>query len=279
MNIISGSVRLEPVLNCTENGMCVLESPKVAKLPCVVARCLVEPKKTKVPIRLLNPSGDEVKQPANTIVASIEPVEAFPQEVIAGVAQGTATLSKEKAEMLETLARDSGGNLSKQQQEQFHNLLVQYTGLFAESKLDTGRTDRLTHEIHTNSAMPIRQAVPRIPPPRREAVQELLTDMLDKDVIQPSGSPWASPIVLVWKKDGSFRFCVDYMKLNEVTHKDAYPLPRIDDTLNTLAGSQWFSTLDLLSGYWHVEVAEKDRPKTAFCTTEGLFEFKAMPFG
>jgi hypothetical protein len=110
-------------------------------------------------------------------------------------------------------------------------------------------------------------------------VQELLSDMLDKDIIQPSSSPWASPIVLVKKKDGSFRFCVDYRKLNEVTHKDAYPLPRIDDTLNTLAGSQWFSTLDLLSGYWQVEVADKDRPKTAFCTTEGLFEFKVMPFG
>ena len=118
----------------------------------------------------------------------------------------------------------------------------------------------------------------RLPPPRRRVVQELLNDILDKDIIQPSSSPWASPIVLV-KKDSSFRFCVDYRKLNEVTHKDAYPLPRIDDTLNTPAGSQWFSTLGLLSGYWQVKVADKDRPKTAFCTTEGLFEFKVMPFG
>ena len=156
-------------------------------------------------------------------MASIEPVEALPQEVIAGVAQGTAALSNEKSEMLEALARDSGGNLSKQQQEQFHNLLVQYAGLFAESKLDTGRTDRLTHEIHTNSAMPIRQAMRRLPPPRREAVQGLLTDMLDKDVIQPSGSPWASPIVLVRTKDGSFRFCVDYRKLNEVNPQRCIP--------------------------------------------------------
>ena len=70
--------------------------------------------------------------------------------------------------------------------------------------------------------------------------------MLEDEVIQPSTSPWASPIVLVCKKDNSYRFCVDYRKLNEVTHKDAYPLPRIDDTLNTLAGSKWFSTLDLL---------------------------------
>ncbi len=110
-------------------------------------------------------------------------------------------------------------------------------------------------------------------------MQELLAGMLKSEVVQPSSSPWASPIVLVKKKDNSFRFCVDYRKLNDVTHKDAYPLPRIDDTLDSLSGSKWFSTIDLLSGYWQVEVAEEDRPKTAFCTTEGLFEFKVMPFG
>ena len=95
-------------------------------------------------------------------------------------------------------------------------------------------------------------------------------------MIEPSASPWASPIVLVQKKDGSTRFCVDYWKLNDVTRKDAYPLPRIDATLDTLHGSRWFSTLDLRS---QVEVAEEDRPKTTLCTTEGLFQFRVMPFG
>ena len=76
------------------------------------------------------------------------------------------------------------------------------------------------------------------------------------------------------KKDGSLRYCVDYRKLNDVTEKDSYPLPRIDDSLDTLAGAQWFSTLDLASGYWQVEVADQDRPKAAFVTNQGLFQFK-----
>ena len=107
----------------------------------------------------------------------------------------------------------------------------------------------------------------------------MIHDMLQKDIIQPSSSPWASSIILVPKKDGSLRFCIDYRKLNSVTQKDAYPLPRVDNTLEALSRSKWFSTLDLICGYWQVEIEEKDRHKTALCTREGLFEFKVMPFG
>ena len=106
-----------------------------------------------------------------------------------------------------------------------------------------------------------------------------IDEMLKKDVIQPSSSPWASGIVMVTKKDGSKRFCVDYRKLNDITVKDAYPLPRIDAALDQLSGAGWFSCLDLNSGYWQVEVDEADRAKTAFVSRRGLFEFKTMPFG
>ena len=95
---------------------------------------------------------------------------------------------------------------------------MKYAGLFAESKLDRGCTNHITHEIHTGHAIPTSQAVRRLPPLRRETGWKLLTDMLERDVIQPSSSLWVSPIVLVRKKDGIFRFCVDYRKLNEVTH-------------------------------------------------------------
>ncbi|KAL5510200.1 hypothetical protein EMCRGX_G005707 [Ephydatia muelleri] len=119
----------------------------------------------------------------------------------------------------------------------------------------------------------------RVPQARREEVRRLLREMLDNGVIEPSDSSWSSPVVLAKKKDGSLRFCVDYRKVNAVTRKDAYPLPRVDDTLDTLGGSKFFTTLDLASGYWQVEVATEDRPKTAFVTPEGLFQFKVMPFG
>ena len=107
----------------------------------------------------------------------------------------------------------------------------------------------------------------------------MVQEMLTQEVIQPSQSPWASPIVLVKKKDGGIHFCVDYRQLNQVTKLDVFPLPRIDDTLDLLSGAKYFTTLDLASGYCQVCVDQESQEKTAFITYSGLYEFKKMSFG
>ena len=156
---------------------------------------------------------------------------------------------------------------------------MEFEDAFTTAEGQLGRTDLAQHTIETGDAVPIKQRARRIPIHKRVAAQEEIDKMLERGVIQPSESPWASPIVLVTKKDGSLRFCIDYRKLNESTKKDAYPLPRIDDCLDALGGAKWFITLDLASGYWQVEVAQEDRQKTAFVTERGLYEFTVMPFG
>ena len=122
----------------------------------------------------------------------------------------------------------------------FHHLLLSYADIFASFTADLGRMDKLVHHIHTGDAMLVQQPVHRIPPQCRGEVSKLLSEMLERGVIEPSTSPWASPIVLVQKKDGTTLFCVNYRKLKNITRKDTYPLPCIDATLDTLHGSKWF---------------------------------------
>ena len=107
----------------------------------------------------------------------------------------------------------------------------------------------------------------------------MVKEMLDRGVVQPSRSPWASPVVLVEKKDGTLRFCVDYRQLNAATKIEVFPLPRIDDSLDLLSKSKFFSTLDLATGFWQVQMEPSSREKTAFITHSGLYEFTVMPFG
>jgi hypothetical protein len=112
----------------------------------------------------------------------------------------------------------------------------------------------------------------------RQEVARQLKQMQDSGVVQPSSSQWASPVVMVQKKDGPHRFCVNYRDLNIVTKANTYPLPRIDDLLDQLGKSHYFSTRDLALGYWQIRVHSDWREKTAFVTPQGLYEFQVMPF-
>uniref|UniRef100_A0A9J7YG95 Gypsy retrotransposon integrase-like protein 1 n=1 Tax=Cyprinus carpio carpio TaxID=630221 RepID=A0A9J7YG95_CYPCA len=158
-------------------------------------------------------------------------------------------------------------------------LLLNYESVFSTYEGDLGCTGLISHDIPLVDHTPIRQRHRRIPPSEYEVVKAHINQLLEAQIIRESSSPYASPIVLVRKKDGSLRLCVDYRRLNASTRKDAFPLPRIEETLDSLTGAQWFSTMDLTSGYNQVPVTEGDRYKTAFCTPFGLFEWNRMPFG
>ena len=247
-----------------------------------VARAMVNPEAGEISVRILNPRAETVTIQKGIPIAVMEPLLEKDDNLVSvsSVEQtNNHDVSEQQQKQLWQIVLDTGDKLSVEEQQQLYAVLLENADLFAEQPDDFGRTDKIKHGINTGDAAPVRQQVRRIPPVRREEARNLLSDMLKKDIIQPSSSPWASPIVLVPKKDGTVRFCVDYRKVNSLTRKDAYPLPRVDDTLDTLSGSKWFSTLDLISGYWQVKVEEKDREKTAFCTPDGLFEFKVMPFG
>lgn len=170
-------------------------------------------------------------------------------------------------------------DLTTTQQQQLEHLLQEYQDIIAVEDEPPGRTNLVTHPIVTENVLPIKQRPYRLSPAEHEFVGKEIDQMMQQGIIQPSSSPWASPIVLVKKKNGKTRFCVDYRKLNKVTKRDAYPLPRIDEILDSLGKAKWFSSLDLASGYWQVEMNEMDKEKTAFITKQGIFEFNVMPFG
>ena len=151
--------------------------------------------------------------------------------------------------------------------------------MFSRGEDDLGSTPLLEHAIE-NHGPPLRQPYRRQNPTVRREEMAQVQQMLSSKVIRPSNSPWSSPVMMVQKKDGSLRFCVDLRQLNAATVNDAHPWPKIDDLLDALHGAKWFSTLDFKSGYWQVHITEQDKVKTAFRTSSRqLFEFNQVPFG
>jgi len=169
--------------------------------------------------------------------------------------------------------------LTEKQQKQVRELLQENEAIFSKGEYDIGRTPLVEYQIDTGPHRPIRQPLRRHPFQYLETIDKHVAEMKEHGIIEPAASPWASNVVLVRKKDGSLRFCIDYRQLNRITTQDSYPLPLIDNCLNALQGSSWFSTLDLRAGYYNIPVAEKDRDKTAFITRSGCHRFTVMPFG
>ena len=225
----------------------------------------------KVNVEVSNLTNHDITIPGKTVICSLQ----------------TATVSHPTPAPQNSVSQEDflkqflvGSTLSESQLVSVHQFLEKWSDIFSKSDTDIGETNLMTHQINLTDDTPIKQPHRRIPPQLYDEVRNHIRDMLDAGIIRESNSPYASPIVLVRKADNSLRFCIDYRKLNAITVKDAHALPRIDETLDNLIGSKYFSSLDLKAGYWQIPVKESDIPKTAFTAGPlGFFEFQRMPFG
>ena len=237
-----------------------------------VARTLVSSNSPTVAVRVCNVSRRPIRLHKGQSISVLQSVN-----VASAPCNSDATKS-DAEQQRRSVAENVDPAVPEAAKEQLSQLIESYQDVFSYSEYDLGSTDIVQHEIST-TAPPFRQPLRPQPRARLPVVDNLLSDMQAQGIIEPCQSEWASNIVLVTKRDGSIRFCVDYRKLNLITQKDVYPLPRIDTCLDTLSGAVWFSTFDLRSGFHQVKVHPRDVNKTTFVCHRGTFRFPRMPFG
>ncbi len=260
---------------------CLIESRRTLPTGTHLVGCIIHNRDEVQELHIVNTSSDAVTFHPNMVVGTAESI--YPESSGGRCATAKVNTSSPCIQQIPTHLKEmweaSIKHLDQGDQEIFAALLVNYQDVFARCSEDLGRSNRVEHRINTGDANPIRQPPRRQPLGKREIEKNEVNKMLHRGVIEPSNSAWASPVVLIQKKDNSTRFCIDFRRLNDVTKKDAYPLPRTDECLDALSESKWFSTMDLNSGFWQIGVAEEDKEKTAFATSMGLYQFSVMPFG
>ena len=252
-----------------------------------VGRSLVKVDKTgRVPVQVANFSNRNVYLRPRTPVGRLECVSVEPTVHLKVESEQEVTLEEvsngEACEEVvhDLLSRMDVGDLTHTQQETLKQMIAKHQSIFSKSDDDIGYCDEVSHRIRTKDDIPVKVPHRMIPPHHWGEVREYLQQSLDRNVIRPSCSPYAAPVVLARKKDGKLRMCIDYRSLNAKTHKDAYPLPRIEEALEALNGAKYFASLDLAHGFNQIPMAEEDMEKTAFRVgTGGLYEYTRMPFG
>ena len=252
----------------------------------LIARTLIDSSDDQMTISVLNVSKKNVKLKESTTLGIAHPVD---QVSICSNNTDCQTASenevesdhKECPEFLEPLVQNLSSDLSFAEKQKVSQLLGQFQDVFMSLEGKLGQTGLAEHYIDTGDHKPFKLPCHRIPLFQRPIIEKEISKMLEQNVIEPSASPWNSPICFVSKKQtGEWRFCVDLRALNSITKLDTYPLPRIDETLERLSNSEYFSTLDMASGYWQISLNKADRQKTSFSIPGlGSYNFKVMCFG
>ncbi|KAL0186035.1 hypothetical protein M9458_017705, partial [Cirrhinus mrigala] len=236
----------------------------------------------KLPVVISNESDHDIVIPAKRIIAEIcaHQTILLKEHSVADQSQNSQNSSETQSSQEPTLNFNFGDSpVPLEWKQRITQQLNNMPEVFAHHDMDFGRTDQVRHHIKLSDETPFKLRARPIHPQDIEAVRRHIKELLDAGVIRESESPFASPIVVVRKKNGQVRLCIDYRRLNLQTIKDAYNLPKLEDTFSALSGSQWFSVLDLKSGYYQIEVEEADKPKTAFVCPLGFWEFNRMPQG
>ena len=284
---ISGFVRKKRNVESVVTEQTQGASSKIGVCPRVVSLDKAE-KCQRVPVRIYNmsakvmtiqPKSDLCELHEVKVLRNIDPVDTDKERITANQYH-IRTQEESTKDELPSGIKLEGSTLTSEETDELQKFLIKWKDIFSTGITDLGNCDLYKHEIHLTDETPFKEPHRRIPPALFDEIKEHLKEMLEAGAIRPSSSPFSSNVVVVRKKDGSIRFCVDFRKLNNKTVKDAYAIPRIEDTLHLLAGSRYFTKLDLRSGYWQVELREKDKQKTAFQVgTMGFYEFNRMPFG
>ena len=270
------------VLNCTDEKFTLHENEPVGRADWVSGKptCVNRVRGNKIKKCMYTPDSD---REFNTCVHECKSLNVKkPLQMQKVMTFTQVTLADRHKFLDENLNLDKDASwLSEDQKQQLRDIIYKYADIVSTGQMDIGRTTLAEHEIDTGDHPPISQKPYRVEHSLREVIEEHVKKMLEIDLIEPSKSPWSSPVVVITKPDGEKRFCIDYRKINKITIRDTFPLPRIDDIIPMIGKNRYFIGLDLASGYWQVPMSQKydSINKTTFVCHMGTYRFKYMPFG
>ena len=236
----------------------------------IAAESLVSPLENVIPVQVFVPQGKRKLLYSGTRVGWLENYSTNDSNA-KGIFYNTEERKLSKSQFLEQFTPSV-------EDSDLKSLLINYQDVFSKSKMDLGHT-KICHEIDTGETKPIALKARRTPIAVEDEVEKQIGEMLKNGIIKRSESPWSFPIVVVRKKNGDLRICVDYRKLNQVTRRPIFPIPDSQEIFDCIGGAKYFTTLDLSQGYHQIPMNESDKCKTAFATRTGHYQYEVMPFG